>query len=104
MSQDVFGGADTKYLAEQDTDRAKRRASELPWLYLFLGDIIELRLVGIYEQSGLSGYQVAAGSLPNNNTIVFGDQGPNFPVTWNPRYAFAVSAYLYHPSVTNRLI
>ncbi|KAK7687957.1 hypothetical protein QCA50_009176 [Cerrena zonata] len=68
---DVFGGADTKYLAEQDTDRAKRRA------------------VGIYEQSGLSGYQVVSGSLPNNNTVVFGDQGPNFPVTWNPRYAFA---------------
>ena len=26
--QDVFGGADTKYLASQDTDRANRRAGE----------------------------------------------------------------------------
>ena len=28
FAQDVFGGADTKYLAAQDTDRAKRRAGE----------------------------------------------------------------------------
>lgn len=59
-----------------------------------LSDSIRIRSVGIYEQSGLSGYQVVSGSLPNNNTVVFGDQGPNFPVTWNPRYAFAVSTCL----------
>jgi hypothetical protein len=33
---------------------------------------------------------VAEGSLPTNNTLVVGKQGPNFPVTWNPRYAYAV--------------
>lgn len=68
---DVFGGADTKYLAAQTTDRKKRSA------------------VGTYAASGSSGYTVADGMSPNNNTIVFGSQGPNFPVTWNPRYTFA---------------
>ncbi|KJA26321.1 hypothetical protein HYPSUDRAFT_133133 [Hypholoma sublateritium FD-334 SS-4] len=68
---DVFGGADTKYLAAQTDDRKKRGA------------------VGTYAASGLSGYTVAEGSLPNNNTIVYGSEGPNFPVQWNPRYAFA---------------
>ncbi|KAF8149998.1 alkaline-phosphatase-like protein [Crassisporium funariophilum] len=68
---DVFGGADTKYLAAQSTDRTKRSA------------------VGTYAKSGLSGYMVAEGSLPNNDTIVFGTEGPNFPVQWNPRYAYA---------------
>ncbi|KAF9004006.1 alkaline-phosphatase-like protein [Cyathus striatus] len=48
---DVFGGADTKYLAAQTDDRKKRSA------------------VGVYVNSGLS--------------------GPNFPVQWNPRYAYA---------------
>jgi hypothetical protein len=33
---------------------------------------------------------VAEGSLPTNDTVVIGAQGPNFPVTWNPRYAYAV--------------
>ncbi|KAF9477918.1 alkaline phosphatase-like protein [Pholiota conissans] len=68
---DVFGGADTKYLAAQTDDRKKRAA------------------IGVYTNSGLSGYTVAEGSLPNNNTIVYGAEGPNFPVQWNPRYAFA---------------
>jgi len=45
--------------------------------------------VGVYANSGLSGYTVAEGSLPNNNTIIFGTEGPNFPVQWNPRYAYA---------------
>ncbi|KAG6862573.1 hypothetical protein C0995_000122 [Termitomyces sp. Mi166 len=68
---DVFGGADTKYLAVQTDDRKKRQA------------------VGIYENSGLSGYTVAEGSLPNNETVIYGAQGPNFPVQWNPRYTYA---------------
>jgi len=32
---------------------------------------------------------VAKGSLPTNDSLVVGAQGPNFPVTWNPRYAYA---------------
>jgi alkaline phosphatase len=68
---DVFGGTDTKYLKEQTTDRKKRGA------------------VGVYAQSGLSGYTVAPGSSPNNNTVIFGTEGPNFPVQWNPRYTYA---------------
>ncbi|KAL1724349.1 alkaline-phosphatase-like protein [Schizophyllum commune] len=46
-------------------------------------------VIGIYANSGLSGYQVATESLPNNDTVVYGDQGPNFPVQWAPRYAYA---------------
>ncbi|KAI5892802.1 alkaline phosphatase [Schizophyllum commune H4-8] len=68
---DVFGGADTMYISAQEDDRSKRRG------------------VGIYANSGLSGYQVATESLPNNDTVVYGDQGPNFPVQWAPRYAYA---------------
>ncbi|PFH53032.1 hypothetical protein AMATHDRAFT_1757 [Amanita thiersii Skay4041] len=68
---DVYGGVDTKYLAAQTDDRKKRDA------------------VGIYDRSGLSGYTVAEGSLPNNDTVVVGPQGPNFPVQWNPRYTFS---------------
>lgn len=68
---DVFGGADTKYLAAQSTDRKKRDA------------------VGVYANSGLSGYTTSPGSLPNNQTVVFGTEGPNFPVQWNPRYTYA---------------
>ncbi|PFH53016.1 hypothetical protein AMATHDRAFT_138775 [Amanita thiersii Skay4041] len=68
---DVFGGADTEYIAAQSDDRKKRYG------------------VGVYDNSGLSGYQVAAGSLPTNNTIVIGPQGPGFPVQWQPRYALA---------------
>ncbi|RXW18530.1 hypothetical protein EST38_g7321 [Candolleomyces aberdarensis] len=68
---DVFGGADTKYLAAQTTDRKKREA------------------VGVYKKSGLSGYTVSPDVSPTNQTILFGAQGPNFPVQWNPRYAYA---------------
>ncbi|KAF8808737.1 alkaline phosphatase-like protein [Phlegmacium glaucopus] len=68
---DVFGGTDTKYLAAQTTDRKKRNA------------------IGTYVHSGLSGYTVAEDSLPTNNTIIFGSEGPNFPVQWNPRYSYA---------------
>ncbi|KAF9449517.1 alkaline phosphatase-like protein [Macrolepiota fuliginosa MF-IS2] len=68
---DVFGGADTKYLSAATGDRAKRRA------------------VGTYAASGLSEYQVAPGSSPDNTTIVVGPFGPNFPVQWTPRYTFA---------------
>lgn len=68
---DVFGSADTKYLAAQAADRKKRDA------------------IGVYQASGQSGYMVAEGSLPTNDTLVVGKQGPNFPVTWNPRYAYA---------------
>ncbi|KAH8651171.1 alkaline phosphatase [Xylariales sp. PMI_506] len=61
---DVFGGVDTKYLADQKTDRAKRRA------------------VGVYQNSGLSQYTV------EQPDISYGT-GPNFPVNWDPRYAIA---------------
>jgi arylsulfatase A-like enzyme len=63
---DVFGSADTKYLDAQTTDRAKRNA------------------VGVYEQSGLSAYQVPAGVAPNNQTIFKGPNGPGFPVSLSP--------------------
>lgn len=72
----MFGGADTKYLAAQTGDRKKRAA------------------VGVYTNSGLSGYTVAPDQSPTNQTIIFGAEGPNFPVQWNPRYAFAVSCLL----------
>ncbi|KAF7424514.1 hypothetical protein PC9H_009821 [Pleurotus ostreatus] len=68
---DVFGGADTKYLAAQTDDRKKRNA------------------IGVYESSGLSEYMVAKGSSPANVSIVIGAQGPNFPVQWDPRYTYA---------------
>ncbi|KAF7291995.1 Alkaline phosphatase [Mycena indigotica] len=64
---DVFGSADTKYLASQTTDRQKRKA------------------IGVYGDSGLSGYTMS----PDNSSFIVGAQGPNFPVTWTPRYAFA---------------
>ncbi|KAI0310610.1 alkaline-phosphatase-like protein [Amylostereum chailletii] len=68
---DVYGGVDTQYLASQSTDAQKRTA------------------VGVYANSGLSGYTVAPGTLPTNRTAVVGAQGPNFPVQWDPRYALA---------------
>ncbi|TEA22273.1 Alkaline phosphatase H [Colletotrichum sidae] len=61
---DVFGNADTKYLAEQQDDRTKRKA------------------VGTYAQSGLSQYTVEQPGVSYNT-------GPNFPLNWNPRYAIA---------------
>jgi hypothetical protein len=71
----VFGSADTRYLAAQDDQRQKRAA------------------IGVYINSGLSGYTVAPDSLPNNETVVVGPQGPNFPVQWDPRYAYAVCPF-----------
>ena len=86
----VFGSVDKQYLAQADGDRAKRQA------------------IGVYEQSGLSGYvsppflsirrptrftpltdppispfqTVPQGVNPKNNTVVVGPQGPGFPVEW----------------------
>ncbi|KIJ49755.1 hypothetical protein M422DRAFT_44614 [Sphaerobolus stellatus SS14] len=68
---DVYSGADTKYLSAQTDNRKKRNA------------------FGVYQNSGLSGYTVAEGSLPNNNTVAVGPSGPNFPVQWNTHYAIA---------------
>jgi alkaline phosphatase len=53
---DVFGSSDTKYMNAQTNDRTKRSA------------------IGIYEQSGQSEYQVAKGSRPDNDTIVYGER------------------------------
>ncbi|KAI7785493.1 alkaline phosphatase [Diaporthe eres] len=61
---DVFGSADTKYLASKDTDREKRNA------------------VGVYQNSGLSQYTVEVEGVGYNT-------GPNFPVNWDPRYVIA---------------
>ncbi|KAB5575594.1 alkaline-phosphatase-like protein [Coniochaeta sp. 2T2.1] len=61
---DVFGNADTKYLAEQTNDRKKRNA------------------VGTYAASGLSQYTV---EVPG---VSYGT-GANFPVNWDPRYVIA---------------
>jgi hypothetical protein len=47
-------------------------------------------VVGVYADSGLSGYTVAPDQKTNNNSVIFGAQGPNFPVNWEPRYAYAV--------------
>jgi len=87
--QDVFGGADTKYLKAQSGDRKKRGGGKLNRISLSERRLKVYCLVGVYAASGLSGYTVGENSLPNNNTLVVGAQGPNFPVTWNPRYAFA---------------
>jgi alkaline phosphatase len=61
---DVFGSADTKYLAAQDDDRKKRDA------------------VGVYQNSGLSQYTV---EVPG---VSYGT-GANFPMNWDPRYVIA---------------
>jgi alkaline phosphatase len=53
---DVFGSSDSKYMTAKDDDRVKRSA------------------IGIYESSGHSEYQVAKGSRPDNETIVYGDR------------------------------
>ncbi|WRT70827.1 uncharacterized protein IL334_007826 [Kwoniella shivajii] len=68
---DVFGSTDTKFLQEQNSDRAKRGA------------------VGTYLNSGLSAYQVPQDVLANNHTIFPSPQGDGFPVTWDPRYTIA---------------
>ncbi|KAJ9126780.1 hypothetical protein QFC24_001812 [Naganishia onofrii] len=77
---DVFGSSDTKYLKVATTDRIKREA------------------IGTYQNSGHSEYQVAPGSRPENQTVVTGPQGPNFPVQWDPRYALA-AGFAAHPDV-----
>ncbi|KAG9224943.1 hypothetical protein PTI98_009838 [Pleurotus ostreatus] len=77
---DVYGSVDTKYMAAQTDPRKKRDA------------------IGIYGESGLSGYTVAKGSSPDNNTIVVGSGGPNFPVQWDPRYTFA-GGMAAHPDI-----
>lgn len=61
---DVWGSADTSYLAAQKNDRDKRDA------------------IGTYGNSGLSQYQVVNASISYST-------GANFPVNWDPRYALA---------------
>ncbi|KEZ45565.1 Alkaline phosphatase [Scedosporium apiospermum] len=61
---DVFGSADTKYLASQTEDRKKRRA------------------IGTYANSGLSKYTEETPGISYNT-------GANFPLNWTPRYAIA---------------
>ncbi|KAG5751548.1 hypothetical protein H9Q70_005792 [Fusarium xylarioides] len=61
---DVYGSADTEYLAQQEDDRDKRRA------------------IGTYAQSGESQYTKKAKGI-NYGT------GANFPTNWEPRYAIA---------------
>lgn len=58
---DVFGSSDTKYMDAQTDSRSKRSA------------------VGIYESSGHSEYQVAKGSRPDNESIVFGERESRVP-------------------------
>ncbi|PFH61290.1 hypothetical protein XA68_17803 [Ophiocordyceps unilateralis] len=62
---DVWGSADTKYLAAQEDERAKRNA------------------IGLYERSGLSQYTVKQGSVTDHGNDSY------FPATWEPRYAIA---------------
>ncbi|KFG77692.1 protein tyrosine phosphatase [Metarhizium anisopliae] len=61
---DVWGSADTEYIAEHDDERTKRNA------------------IGVYEKSGLSQY------TEKNKNIQYGT-GVNFPSNWEPRYAIA---------------
>ncbi|KZV83408.1 alkaline phosphatase-like protein [Exidia glandulosa HHB12029] len=74
---DVFGGVDTQYLHAASSDRQKRSA------------------IGVYANSGLSGYTVAPDSSPKNNTVVIGAQGANFPVQWDPRFALAAGVVAF---------
>lgn len=61
---DVFGSADTEYMASKSTAREKREA------------------IGVYEKSGQSQYTVPVEGVSYNT-------GPNFPVNWDPRYVIA---------------
>ncbi|KAL2022423.1 hypothetical protein VTK56DRAFT_5490 [Thermocarpiscus australiensis] len=61
---DVFGSSDTKYMAAQRDDRARRKA------------------VGVYERSGLSQYTEPAPGVSYGT-------GANFPLNWDPRYVIA---------------
>lgn len=74
----LSGGVDTQYLTRASSNTQKRAA------------------VGTYANSGLSGY-TAEGS-PQNNTVVVGAQGPNFPTTWDPRFALAAGV-VAHPDI-----
>lgn len=73
----MYGGADTKYLSQAPTDREKRNA------------------VGVYAESGLSGYTVEKDVNPSNNTAAIGAQGPGFPVTWDPRWVYAAGTVAF---------
>lgn len=66
---DVAGNVDTHYLNEQEEPREKRNA------------------VGVYEQSGLSGYQIRneTAEQGSDQNLVY-SSGTNFPVNWDPRY------------------
>lgn len=64
---DVFGSADTAYMASKATAREKRGA------------------VGVYQNSGLSQYTEPV------DGVEYGT-GPNFPVNWDPRYVIASGA------------
>ncbi|KAJ4423501.1 hypothetical protein N0V82_001826 [Gnomoniopsis sp. IMI 355080] len=64
---DVFGSADTEYMASKSTAREKRDA------------------IGVYQNSGLSQYTVPVEGVSYNT-------GPNFPVNWDPRYVIASGA------------
>ncbi|TWU77589.1 hypothetical protein ED733_007783 [Metarhizium rileyi] len=61
---DVWGSADTEYIAKNEDDRVKRNA------------------IGVYEKSGLSQY------TEKSKNIQYGT-GVNFPSNWEPRYAIA---------------
>ncbi|KAL2889111.1 Alkaline phosphatase [Ceratocystis lukuohia] len=61
---DVFGSADTEYMAAAQTDRQKRGA------------------ISVASRSGLSQYTKPVPGI-NYGT------GPNFPVNWEPRYVMA---------------
>ncbi|KJZ80512.1 hypothetical protein HIM_00362 [Hirsutella minnesotensis 3608] len=61
---DVWGSADTKYIAQHDDERTKRNA------------------VGVYEKSGLSHYTEKVPGLDYGT-------GHTFPLNWEPRYAIA---------------
>ncbi|KAL5604198.1 hypothetical protein BROUX41_002179 [Berkeleyomyces rouxiae] len=64
---DVFGSADTKYIAETEDMRSKRKA------------------IGVYGQSGESQYTKPAPGVSYGT-------GPNFPMNWEPRYAIAAGS------------
>ncbi|GAA5960524.1 hypothetical protein JCM8115_003207 [Rhodotorula mucilaginosa] len=68
---DVFGSADVDYLRAQSSNDKKRDA------------------VGTYVNSGLSAYQVPAGTNPQNQTAFSSPWGEGFPVEWTPRYQIA---------------
>lgn len=67
---DVSGSVDTQWLNENEGEPREQRGA-----------------VGVYEQSGLSGYQIANASAPqgSDQNLVY-SSGTNFPVNWDPRY------------------